>query len=263
MDGGWEAGEAVEHLAFDMAFLKSARTFEEEMKRFLVINNNLYNNGWESYERLPVATVVIRHEGNIEVLWNDLAEAFSMMVNDGHEKGYGSWLEAANIIRLPGRTLRKKYERFEELQKELGKREWEYRSTTTGQIALSLARRDGDPADLAEAFRQMEQAIINEGYEDCVESGQAAITMFDMMPGSRKERALKFADSLDALGEKGWSKKTHRYPTAAMIATFPGTIGENVSLLHDTCVQLNGGQLGKDDYYHTDLAIALMEESYK
>lgn len=235
---------------------------EEIWQRAKIVNDYLYNKEWQSYNRLQIASTVMRYEGNTEQLRDDLVETFLIMVNDGHSRCYGTWWEAANVMRFPGQTLKDRYSRFEALQQELGKRQWRARSSATGYIAVHLGRQEGTPAELADKFRELEKAIVATGRNDCVESGIAAVILLDT-PGSDAEKAERFTSAFEAIQQHGWAKRTDRYPVAAVVAAMPGTVEENALLLIETCEFLKNKKMGDNVYHLTDLALAILGSSYQ
>jgi hypothetical protein len=219
-------------------------TIEELYNRSGVINTYLYNNKWQSYERLRIVSMVSAQKGDIEKLKKHLEEIFLIMINDGHEKCYSTWAEAAGIMRIEGKSAAEKYRRFEDMRNALDARQWAKGKASTCYIAANLSQKKGDPENIAEEFRTLENKLVEKGRDDSVESGMAALVLLDGK-GTLDERVDRFTLAFETMHKYGWKKERTYYAAAAIVSLMPGTVEENVLWLDEVTERLKA-----DGYTH-------------
>ena len=251
----------------DVVRFASALSMQEgEVKdivdRASVVNNYLYNHKWTDYDRLAIVSAVSSQPGDIQDLTKQLEQVYLAMRSDNHSQSYGTWLEAAEIMRIKGADEKEKYKRFCEVKAALDKRQWQGRSHETCYITAILAQQDGDPETIAEQFRNLELKLVESGRNDCIESGIASLILITGQ-GTLEERAKRFNDTFLAMQKYGWQKSASNYGTDAILSLMPGTSAENPQLLKQTMnflVKKGWIHWNWDDY--VDFSLPLIGSGY-
>ena len=167
-------------------------------ERACVVDSYLYEQDWDSYDRLKSVFSLVSQPGNIRALIDEFDQIFDMMIENGHGACFATLSEAAGITKIEALIPREKYNRFEALREALDKRAWDASSALTNYLAYNLARRTGKPDEIAEKFRNRELALVNEGASDCHESGMAALILFDN-PETDEKVAREFMKALERM----------------------------------------------------------------
>ncbi|KYK25464.1 hypothetical protein AYK26_06015 [Euryarchaeota archaeon SM23-78] len=258
VEKGFEKESEVIDCALALSNLEGR--IENIYNRAMVINNYLYNNDWDSYDRLRIVSAVATQKGRIDQLKDHLKEMFIIMVNDEHKKTYSTWGEAAAIIRIPQGDAKAKYERFDKMCDELHKLGWSDRSAETCYIAAHLARREGKESIIAKNHRKLEKKLIEEaGIKDSTESGIAALILMNAKE-SMDKKAANFKQAFETMQEYGWKNENEYYAAAAGTCLMPGSIEENVQLLDKVYAMLK-----KDEFKYnlTNRALKIISGGYR
>lgn len=234
------------------------------MQRLTTVCESLAENGWQDDQRLRPAAVTACTDGAIGNACDALMRIFRVMADDGHIENYTTMHEAARLLRASGDSAEMRYKRFASLQRELHSRDWEERAKATGHIATALACKEGQPAELADAFRELEKVLIEHaGIDDCPQSGFAALVLLEVS-GFNKQRSQRLRTALEKLAEYGWASDRRHYPVAAALAAMPGTVGENVHLLSEVDQMVaDVSTFTPSDQARTSVALSLLTGSYQ
>jgi Txe/YoeB family toxin of Txe-Axe toxin-antitoxin module len=229
IENGFERSPRVVQAALSLS--TRPESISRIFKRMMYIDEHLYKKGYVDSCRLSTSVELTLQEGDTRELTRDLEKIHKIMLKDGHSDTCDTLLEAANILKIPGKTLKEKYDRFEKMRKALTNI-WSRRSRITGYLAYNLAKNEGDVEQIAKDFRGLKKKLIEGGMLDCKASSIAAMLLFNAH-GSPSEKAERFNKTFDTMNKYRWERYTSHYPAAAVISLMPGTIEENVQLLDE------------------------------
>lgn len=241
LNNSWQKDSKVTNCAITLSKLEDE--VSEIYKRMMVINDNIYNLKWQNYNRLAAVALTTIQEGDINKLWKQLDEITRIMVSDGYPKKYYTWLNGANILRIPGElSLKEKYRRFDyrrfdkiEYELTIIEKGWKRHGKNTGLIASNLVRYGGTPEEIVKQHRHTETTIIQKAkannlqYWDDFPMGVAALLLMDSEE-SLDNSADKLITSLKALHQKNYTQDSACYISAAALALMPGETEENMRL---------------------------------
>src|SRR3989344_7909530 len=104
---GFSRDSKVVHYALSLIRLEGTK--EEIYERAGFINDHLYNEGWKTYDRLRIASLVASMKGDIHELKDELVATYLIMTADSHTKSYSTWSESAAIMRIKVPDGKSKY----------------------------------------------------------------------------------------------------------------------------------------------------------
>ncbi|MBW2968131.1 hypothetical protein KY362_06615 [Candidatus Woesearchaeota archaeon] len=235
IEDGFDPVPQVVQAALSMSLLEG--DFNDIYERFIILNDNLYEAKWESYDRLPIVGSVIAQEGDTARLWHDLVNSYTVLVQDGFPQDYSTMSLASSMMRLKRNHPGNFHARFNRIRTELKQRDWTADTPVSCHIAAGLARVNGGEVHITENFRQLEKMLVAEGAKDCPYSGIASLTLLPA-PGEHADKARKFGVVLGAMDRGGFGKNPANYGVAASVSLLPGTPEENVMHLSRICESL-------------------------
>jgi hypothetical protein len=244
---GFESTDKVLGLAAALCGLNG--TDVEILDRAMVVNNHLYNQKWETYDRLPVAAAVAMKDGEIDELKQELVDTFLAMTNDGETaKSYAMWNDAARVMDIDAGSIEAAIERYNAVGQAAYGDKWEpqvdipsrvrsrssqsyYRHNIHQRSVVgALALREGEPAALANELWSLRGAMGERDLGDSLEVTRAALALVGG-EGTIEERADRVREAMDEMIARGYQNNVRNVPIAGFIASLPGTPAENAQLL--------------------------------